>query len=85
MHVQKSSFKDSEMIQTETEPSLDLHCPLRKHVRAIFSKFLKTEMKTFDIFLIFAQNIDCGYTSEPVLTSTKNLCLKAKIRKIIPL
>ena len=22
-------------------------------------------MKTNDIFLIFAQNIDCGYTSEP--------------------
>ena len=22
-------------------------------------------MKIFDIFLIFAQNIDCGYTSEP--------------------
>ena len=22
-------------------------------------------MKFFDIFLIFAQNIDCGYTSEP--------------------
>ena len=22
-------------------------------------------MKTFDIFLIFAQNIDCGYTLEP--------------------
>ena len=21
--------------------------------------------KMFDIFLIFAQNIDCGYTSEP--------------------
>ena len=22
-------------------------------------------LKTFDIFLIFAQNIDCGYTLEP--------------------
>ena len=37
----------------------------------------------FDIFLIFAQNIDCGYTLEP---STHNLCFGAKIRKIgIPL
>ena len=29
-------------------------------------------------FLIFAQNIDRGYT---FLTSTQNLCLRAKIRK----
>ena len=39
--------------------------------------------KNFDIFLIFAQNIDCGYTLEPlgeaVLTSTHNLCFGAKI------
>ena len=36
-------------------------------------------------FLIFAQNIDCGYTLEPP-TSTHNLCFRAKIRKIgIPL
>ena len=34
----------------------------------------------FDIFLIFAQNIDCGYNLEPPL------CFGAKIRKIgIPL
>ena len=35
--------------------------------------------------LIFAHNIDCGYTlvylSEAVLTSTHNLCFEAKIRK----
>ena len=45
------------------------------------------QLKNFDIFLIFAQNIDCGYTLEPprreaVLTSTHNLCFGAKIRKI---
>ena len=34
------------------------------------------QMKIFDIFLIFAQNI------EAVLTSTHNLCFEAKIRKI---
>ena len=48
------------------------------------------QLKNFDSFLIFAQNIDCGYTLEPpheaVLTSTHNLCFGAKIRKIcIPL
>ena len=37
----------------------------------------------FDIFLIFAQNIDFGYTiAEAVLTSTHNLYFGAKIRKI---
>ena len=38
------------------------------------------QLKTFDMFLIFAQNI------EAVLTSTHNLCFGVKIRKIgIPL
>ena len=42
------------------------------------------QQKNFDIFLIFAQNIDCGYTFEP--PRTHNLCFGAKIRKIgIPL
>ena len=44
------------------------------------------QMKKCDIFLIFAQNIDRGYTLEPpqyeaVLTSTNNLCFRAKTRK----
>ena len=40
------------------------------------------QLNTFDIFLIFAQNIDCGYTLEPPrLTSTHILCFRAKIRK----
>ena len=34
------------------------------------------QLKLFYIFVIFAENIDCG-----VLTSTHNLCFKAKIRK----
>ena len=32
-----------------------------------------------NIFLIFAQNMNCG--CEAVLTSTHNLCFRAKIRK----
>ena len=36
------------------------------------------QMKNFDVFFFFAQNIDCGYT---VLTSTHNLCFRAKIRE----
>ena len=41
------------------------------------------QMKNCDIFLIFVQNIDRGYTlePEPVLTSTHNLCFRAKIGK----
>ena len=39
------------------------------------------QQKMFYIFLIFAQNIDCGYSLEP-----PQLCFGAKIRKIgIPL
>ena len=34
-------------------------------------------MKFLNIFLIFAQNIDCGYTLEP----PHNLCFGAKIRR----
>ena len=41
------------------------------------------QLKYFVYFHIFAQNIDCGYTLEPpqeaVLTSTHNLCFRAKI------
>ena len=33
------------------------------------------------IFLIFAQNIDCGETLEPPLMSTKDLCFRTKTRK----
>ena len=35
------------------------------------------QMKNRDMFLIFAQYIDCGYTLEP----PHNLCFRAKIRK----
>ena len=43
---------------------------LRKLAHAIYRDFLalKTEnfqLKMFDIFLVFAQNIDCGNTLEP--------------------
>ena len=44
-------------------------------------KDINFQMKNCDIFLIFAQNIDCGYTLEPPQTSTHNLCFGAKIRK----
>ena len=47
----------------------------------------KDHQNIFDIFLVFAQNIDYGYTlEEAVLTSTHNLCFGSKIRKkCIPL
>ena len=79
--------------------------PYRKLAHVINKVFLSFknenfQLKNFDIFLIFAENIDfgytleppridCGYTLEPhrrVLTSTHNLCFGANIRKIgIPL
>ena len=44
------------------------------------------QMKFFNIFLILAQNIDCGYMLEPpfseaVLTSTHNLMFWSKNKK----
>ena len=39
------------------------------------------QMKNCDIFLIFAKNIDCGYTLEPH-HNTHNLCFRANIRKL---
>ena len=38
-------------------------------------KNVNFQMKFFDIFLIFAQNINCGYTS------THNLCFRAKKKR----
>ena len=43
---------------------------LRKHAHMIYSNFFRSKIdnfqrKIFDIFLIFTQNIDCGYTLEP--------------------
>ena len=47
-----------------------INCPLRKLAHAMNRYFLALkienfQLKNFDIFLIFAQNIDCGYTLEP--------------------
>ena len=60
------------------------------HYTEIFfseEKKWKFHWNFFDIWNIFALNIDCGYTLEPpVLKRTYNLCFGAKIRKIgIPL
>ena len=39
------------------------------------------QMKNSNFFLIFAQTIDRGYTSEMVLTRTHDLCFRAKLKK----
>ena len=49
---------------------ITLNRTLRKHAHMIYSDFSRSKIdnfqrKIFDIFLIFAQNIDCGYTLEP--------------------
>ena len=66
-----------------------LRCSLRHYANtpmqytAIFHgcKNVNFQMKFFNIFLIFAQNINCGYTLEPALTSTHSLCFRAKLRE----
>ena len=40
-------------------------CPCNKQRFFLASKIENFQLKNFDIFLIFAQNIDCGYTLEP--------------------
>ena len=73
-------FKGKIIIHNENLPM--------QHKEIFFNrKNLKFHQKNFDIFHIFAQNLDCGYTLEPaVLTSTHDLCLGPKIIKIkIPL
>ena len=53
--------------------SFPLYCvltALRKLAHAINRNFLALkiehfQLKKYDIFLIFAQNVDCGYTLEP--------------------
>ena len=47
-----------------------LNYPLRKHaysniLRILPPKYENFQMKNSDIFLISAQNIDCGYSLEP--------------------
>ena len=49
---------------------VSFYSSLRKHAHAIYQKNFvckneKFHWKIFYIFLIFAQNIDCGYTLEP--------------------
>ena len=53
-------------------------CPC--DIQRFFSpvKIKNCQLKNFGIFLIFTQNIDCGYTLE-VLTSTHNLCYGSAI------
>ena len=70
----------STKVRTLVRSEVGHNCPMRtemvqsKHYAnmsvqytAIFhgSKNDNFQMKIFDIFLIFAQNIDCGYTLEP--------------------
>ena len=79
------------LFDTDTFYIITKTCPCNKQRFFELKKIENFQLKNFDIFLIFAQNIDCGYTLEPprrgaVLTSTHNLCFEAKIRKIgIPL
>ena len=56
---------------------------LRKHAYSNMLKILPPKYENFqiknsNIFHISDQNIDCGYSLEPVLTSTHNLCFEQK-------
>ena len=65
-----TSVDPNEMAHCETF-HLELYClPLRKHASSNILKILlpkneNFQIKFFDIFHIYAQNIDCGYALEP--------------------
>ena len=57
---------DQTAISANQAPSITL----RKHAHMIYGNFFMAKIDNFqrnffDIFLIFAQNIDCGYNLEP--------------------
>ena len=47
------------------KPYITKTCPMQYTVIFKVVKYENLQQKIFDIFLIFAQNIDCGYTLEP--------------------
>ena len=51
---------------------------LFKYIEIFTTKNWKFSDKNSDIIHISAQNIDCGYLVEAVLTSTHNLCFEQK-------
>ena len=63
--------------------SITKTCLLKYTENFTTKKWKFSDKKKSDIFPISAQNIDCGYSLEPPLTSTHNLCFWAKIRKIM--
>ena len=59
-----------------------LTCPCDYYPIAPYFYIVKLGFTSVYNFLIFALNINCGYSiEEAVLTSTHNVCFRAKIRK----
>ena len=60
---------------------------LFKYIENITTKNENFQIKSSDIFHIFAQNIDCGYSLEPLhrggSNEYHNLCFWAELRKIM--
>ena len=48
-------------------------CPCNKQIFFLALKIANFQLKIFDIFLIFAQNIDCGYSLEPPRRGSANV------------
>ena len=66
MHVQLALSNDSGNTHRGVQRSSHYENLPMQYTENFFScKNLKFHWKNFDIFNIFAQNIDCGYTLEP--------------------
>ena len=54
-------------------------------LKIVLPKNINFQIVNSDIFLIYSQNVDCGYTLElldvALFASTNNLCFWAEIRK----
>ena len=76
IHVNKIPIAKPVQISTSLgKLSITIISLLKKHIFKIV-KIDNFHLKKCDIFLIFAQNIDCGYTlDEAVLTSTHKLTI----------
>ena len=69
VNLELYKYRDVHYENTPMQYTATFHCCKNVHF----------QMKFFNVFLIFAQNIAC----EAVLTSTYNLCFGAKIKNYI--
>ena len=86
-HRVEETLLNRELLDKHIVPVSSLENPIRLTQRYFHYVNMPVKMKYCDGLLIFAQNVDRGYSLKPphelVKRSIHNLCFRAKIRKII--